>query len=73
MAPIQVVAHDALPTVKRNRYARALNLHVYFHMLCLDDELSKLTHTIALLVGRYLERRDLLERDAGNTYLTRPA
>ncbi len=27
----------------------------------MQDELSKLTHTIAQRVGRYLERRDLLE------------
>ncbi len=35
-----------------------------------SDELSRLTHTIAHRVGRYLERRGLLERDASNTYLT---
>jgi len=35
-----------------------------------SDELLRLTHTIAHRVGRYLERRGLLERDAGNTYLT---
>jgi len=35
-----------------------------------NDELSRLTHTIAHRVGRYLERRGLLERDADNTYLT---
>jgi hypothetical protein len=34
------------------------------------DELTKLTHTIARRVGRYLERRGLLERDRGNCYLT---
>jgi hypothetical protein len=38
-----------------------------------SDELSKLTHTIAHRVGRYLERRGLLERNAGNTYLTQKA
>ena len=38
-----------------------------------SDELSRLTHTIAQRVGRYLERRGLLERDAGNTYLTQKA
>jgi hypothetical protein len=38
-----------------------------------SDELSRLTQTIAHRVGRYLERRDLLERDAGNTYLTQEA
>ena len=37
------------------------------------DELAKLTHTIAHRVGRYLERRGLLERDGGNTYLTQEA
>jgi len=34
------------------------------------EELSKLTHTIAHRVGRYLERQGLLERDTGNYYLT---
>ena len=38
-----------------------------------SDELSRLTHTIAHRVGRYLERRGLLERDAGNFYLTQKA
>ena len=37
------------------------------------DELSRLAHTIAYRVGRYLERRGLLERDADNTYLTQEA
>ena len=37
------------------------------------DELTKLTHTIAHRVGRYLERQGLLERDAGNSYLTAQA
>ena len=32
-----------------------------------------LRHTIAHRVGRYLERRGLLERDADNTYLTQEA
>jgi len=36
-------------------------------------ELSKLTHTIAQRVGRYLERQGLLERDTGNCYLTSEA
>ena len=35
-----------------------------------SNELTKLTHTIAHRVGRYLERRGLLERDTGNIYLT---
>jgi len=35
-----------------------------------NDELTRLTHTIARRVGRYLERRGLLERDTGNIYLT---
>ena len=35
-----------------------------------SDELTQLTHTIARRVGRYLERRGLLERDTGNCYLT---
>jgi hypothetical protein len=35
-----------------------------------SDELIHLTHTIAHRVARYLERRGLLERDAGHTYLT---
>jgi hypothetical protein len=34
------------------------------------NELTKLTHTIAHRVARYLERQGLLERDAGHTYLT---
>ena len=37
------------------------------------DELTQLTHTIARCIGRYLERRALLERDTGNTYLTQEA
>ena len=32
-------------------------------------ELTQLTHTIAQRVGRFLERRGLVERDAENTYL----
>ena len=35
--------------------------------------MSKITHTIAHRVGRYLERRGLLERDTGNAYLTQEA
>jgi len=38
-----------------------------------SDELFRLAHTIAHRVGRYLERRGLLERDADNTYLTQEA
>jgi len=38
-----------------------------------SDELSRLAHTIAHRVGRYLERRGLLERDADNAYLTQKA
>ena len=34
------------------------------------NELTKLTHTIAHRVARYLERQGLLERDTGNIYLT---
>jgi hypothetical protein len=34
------------------------------------DELTRLTHTIAQRVGRYLERQGLVERDTGNVYLT---
>ena len=37
------------------------------------NELTKLAHTIASRVGRYLERQGLLERDGGNIYLTREA
>ena len=33
-------------------------------------ELTRLTHTIARRVGRYLERQGLVERDTGNIYLT---
>ena len=36
-------------------------------------ELTRLTHTIAQRVGRYLERQGLLERDTGNIFLTRKA
>jgi len=74
------------------RFGRALNLNIHFHMLFLDgvytggsnehplrfrrvtaptrDELTKLTHTIASRVARYLERQGLLERDTGHSYLT---
>ena len=34
------------------------------------DELTRLTHTIAHRVARYLVRQGLLERDIGNIYLT---
>lgn len=34
------------------------------------DELTRLTHTIAHRVGRYLVRQGLLEIDTGNIYLT---
>ena len=34
------------------------------------DELTRLTHTIAQRVGRYLERQGLVERDTGKVYLT---
>ena len=34
------------------------------------DELTRLTHTIAHRVARYLERQGLIERDTGNLYLT---
>jgi len=34
------------------------------------NELTKLTHTIAHRVARYLERQGLLEHDTGNIYLT---
>jgi hypothetical protein len=33
-------------------------------------ELTRLTHTIAQRVARYLERQGLVERDTGNVYLT---
>jgi len=36
-------------------------------------ELTRLTHTIAQRVGRYLERQGLLERDTGDIYLTQEA
>jgi hypothetical protein len=38
-----------------------------------EGELTRLTHTIAQRVGRYLERHGLLERDTGNLYLTQEA
>jgi hypothetical protein len=34
-----------------------------------NEELSRLTHTIAKRIGRYLERQGLLERDAEHSYL----
>jgi hypothetical protein len=34
-----------------------------------QPELTRLTHTIARRVGRYLERRGLIERDTGNIFL----
>ena len=34
-----------------------------------NQELTQLAHTIAHLVGRFLERQGLLERDAENSYL----
>ncbi len=37
------------------------------------EELTKLTHTFAHRVGRYLERQGLLERDTGDSYLTAQA
>jgi hypothetical protein len=37
------------------------------------EELTKLTHTIAHRIGRYLERQGLLESDTGNSYLTAQA
>jgi len=36
-------------------------------------ELTRLTHTIAQRVGRYLERQGLMERDTGNIFLTQEA
>ena len=36
-------------------------------------ELTRLTHTIAQRVGRYLERQGLMECDAGNIFLTQKA
>lgn len=38
-----------------------------------NDELTRLTHSIAQRVGRYLERQGLLERDNGQPYLTSEA
>ena len=35
-----------------------------------SEDLTQLTHTIAQRIARYLERQDLLVRDAGNSYLT---
>ena len=34
-----------------------------------ERELSRLTHTLARRIGRYLERQRVLERDAENSYL----
>ena len=38
-----------------------------------SEELTRLTHTIAHRVGRYLERQGLLERDVENSYLASDA
>jgi len=38
-----------------------------------SQELTKLAHTIASRVGRYLERQGLLERDAEKSYLASDA
>jgi hypothetical protein len=38
-----------------------------------SQELTQLAHTIAQRVGRFLERRGLLERDAENSYLASDA
>ena len=38
-----------------------------------SEELTRLTHAIAHRVGRFLERRGLLERDAENSYLASDA
>ncbi len=35
-----------------------------------SDELTRLTHTIAQRIARYLERQGWLVRDAENSYLT---
>ena len=35
-----------------------------------SEDLTRLTHTVAHRVARYLERQGLLMRDAGNNYLT---
>ena len=37
------------------------------------EELTRLTHTVARRVGRYLERQGLVERDTGNIFLTQEA
>jgi hypothetical protein len=49
--------------------------HARFHRVKAStcEELTKLTHTIAHRVGRYLERQGLLERDTGDSYLTAQA
>ncbi len=36
-------------------------------------EFTRLTHTIARRVGRYLERQGLIERDTGNIFLSQEA
>ena len=38
-----------------------------------SEELTRLTHQIALRIGRFLERRGVLVRDAENSYLTTDA
>jgi len=57
-------------------YAGGSNQHpMWFRQVKAPNraELTRLTHTIAQRVGRYLERQGLLERDTGNIYLTQEA
>jgi hypothetical protein len=53
--------------VEDNKYGSAMRFQ--WIKAPTDEELSRLTHTIAKRIGRYLERQGLLERHAEHSYL----
>ena len=53
--------------VEDNKYGSAMRFQ--WIKAPTNEELSRLTHTIAKRIGRYLERQGLLERDAEHSYL----
>jgi hypothetical protein len=53
--------------VEDNKYGSAMRFQ--WVKAPTNEELSRLTHTIAKCIGRYLERQGLLERDAEHSYL----
>ena len=57
--------------VEDNKYGSALRFQ--WIKSPTSEELSRLTHTIAKRIGRYLERQGLLESDAENSYLSSTA